>query len=435
MLLGSEGKYSQFGFGLEQVAGEKAATMYYAKAKPGSFKFTPNRPLVFPKGGNVRGQQNRGQNVNVDLPFSIGLDADVDSIARLMGHLRGYASLANLGGAAWAWTERDWIKNVDTMASVYDTLSVEGDRDDGTATLLLGVVLNKSKMKVADKALVDLSFEGMAQNYTEHNDSANLVDAGTFTGRVLIRGNRLKDASTDANVLKFKVTTPGAPGTALIKWTKGAVAYGANTRATTLNTWLPLLLADDTNASGDPLEPMEYRVTGTVPGTFSLNDERQYAMARTKGVASFSARNPLSIAGMTVTIGGVTYYIGGVDIEHTRPRAARRAGTKYPVDFLNDGTENWKITLTRKYTDRVAWDLLKSGAVAALDIQIQGDIIGATAFREQWRRQFPQVQIVDAGADPDKDGSLDETIQIEPSYDGTNAVCTETFNCTLATLI
>jgi hypothetical protein len=172
MLLGSEGKYSQFGFGLEQIAGQKAATMYYAKAKPGSFKFKPKRPLVFPKGGNVRGQQNRGQNVNVDLPFSIGLDADVDSIARIMGHLRGYASLANLGGAAWAWTERDWIKNVDTMASASTTRSQsKAIKDDGTATLLLGAVLNKSKMKVADKALVDLSFEGMAQQYTEHNDS------------------------------------------------------------------------------------------------------------------------------------------------------------------------------------------------------------------------------------------------------------------------
>jgi hypothetical protein len=229
MLLGSEGKYSQFGFGMEQIAGQKAATMYYAKAKPGSFKFTPNRPLVFPKGGNIRGQQNRGQNVNVDLPFSVGLDADVDSIARIMGHLRGYASIATLSAPAYAWTERDWIKNVDTMTSVYDTLSIEGDKDDATATLLLGVVLNKSKMKVADKQLVDLSVEGMAQHYTEHNDGAWSTNGGTFTGRVLIRGNRLKDASTDANALKWKATTPGAPGTALIKWTKGAVAYGSNT--------------------------------------------------------------------------------------------------------------------------------------------------------------------------------------------------------------
>jgi hypothetical protein len=133
-------------------------------------------------------------------------------------------------------------------------------------------------------------------------------------------------------------------------------------RLTTLNTWYPILLADDSHASGDPLEPMEYCVTGSPAGTFTTNDEQTYAMARTRGVASFSARNPLSIAGMTVTIGGTTYYIGGVDIEHTRPRIARRAGSKFPIDYLNDGIENWKITLTRKYTDRVAWDLLKSGS-------------------------------------------------------------------------
>jgi hypothetical protein len=435
MLLGSEGKFAQLAFGVEQIAGQKAATMYYGKAKAGAFKFTPDRPLTFPKGGNLRGQQNKGLNTHVDLPFSFGLDADVDTITRLNTHLRGYGSIATLSAPAYAWTTRDFIKNVDSMSSVYDTLSIEGDKDDGTATLLLGCVLTKSKMKVADKALIDMSFEGMAQHYTEHNDGAWSTNGGTFTGRVLIRGNRLKDASTDANALKFKATTPGAPGTALIKWTKGAVAYGSNTRLTTLNTWYPLLLADDSNASGDPLEPMEYCVTGSPAGTFTTNDEQTYAMARTRGVATFSARNPLSMVGMTVTIAGVTYVIGGVDIEHTRPRVARRAGSKFPFDYLNDGEENWKITLTRKYTDRVAWDLLKSGAVAALDMQIQGDQISSTIYRELWRRNFAQVQIANAGADPDKSGSLDEQIVIEPSFDGSNALCVDTFNNTLATLL
>jgi hypothetical protein len=68
-------------------------------------------------------------------------------------------------------------------------------------------------------------------------------------------------------------------------------------------------------------------------------------------------------------------------------------------------------------------------------MQIQGDQISSTIYRELWRRNFAQVQIANAGADPDKSGSLDEQIVIEPSFDGSNALCVDTFNNTLATLL
>lgn len=431
-LLGSEGKYVQLGFGVEPIAGTGATVWQYARIK--NLKMKPERPLTFSKNNTSRGAQLKGRNLSVHIPIAFSFDPDVDTLTRLNAHFRGYAGVPADNTGSYTWTIRDFIKGTDTMSTSYDTLAIEGDRDDGFAQIVYGAVLDSRKIKIADKQLVDVAFAGVGQHYTDHGPDVVSADGGTYTGHCMIRGTRVSEASTTVTTLKYKCTTLGAlDGTAKVKWTKGAVDYGATEHAVVSGIWYPLLVADDTNASGDPLEPMEFCFLSG--GTLSLNDERTFAFARTKGTASYSTRNPLTAVAMSCKIAGTSYVVESAEIDTTRPYLEHRGGgSRYPYRFLHNGLDDWKITLTRKYTDRVLWDLLKAGTAATFDVDVLGDQWGATAFYDRWRLYFPQIQVAEAGSDPDKPGALDEKIIVEPSWDGTNPVCTETMVNSLATL-
>lgn len=435
-LLGSQGKWSQLRWGFEGVAaGTQAAALGYA-TRVKNLKMLPERPLVHSSNFSPRGPL-KGRNHQTTLPLSFDTEPDVDSIARLQMHLRGYGAISTLAVGAYKFSIRDFEKGVDSMASIIDTISAEGDRDDGTAQLTIGAVLEKAKLKIEGGKLVNLSYDGMGQHFTHHGDAAAVVGPASWTGRLLLRGN--VDPAITAQ-LRIKCSTAGAlDGTAQVKCsTDGGSTYSTTEIAIVAGTWNRFIRSDGSNASAEATDPLEFMMTlgsgNLVAG--GTPDEWSFANARVKGSPTYSTRIPLSGAGATYTIAGTVYHIQNCDMEIDVPKIPNFAcGSRYPQGFLNDGVATTKITLSRKYTDRVLYNRILSGAVGTLEIKILGDYIAATGFRETWRHYFAQMQIDDAGSDPNNEKSMDEQIVIKPSFDGTNPMHLEEITCTLSALV
>lgn len=426
-----QGKKGQLGWGFEPSAGTQATSFYFLRYS--SLEFSPKRPYEYTKNMHSRGLRLQGFNEIVQLPFKFSFEPDVNTLTRLRAHLRGFASIATAGGVS-TWTLRDLLPS-DSLASPLDTISLEADRDDSYATLLLNGVLEEMDLKIEKNKLVSVTCSGMAGHYTHLADAANLVTAGTFSGRVLVRG-KISDPENTTDDIKVKVTTGGAlNGTAQVKFTRGATAYGSTTYPVTAGQWITVILADDNpnGASGDPLEPLQIMFTSG--GTLSLNDEWAFDAKRAKQTATYSSLNPLHAVGATFAIGGTSYVIENCDIKFQRPRTERRGcGSKFTEGFVDDGIQKWSISLTRQYTDRALYNLLTSGASATFDVNIYGDRIGSTTSRERWRLYFPAVQVSDAGADPTTEKHLQEKITLEAYFDASNPDCTETIVNSLPSL-
>lgn len=333
-----------------------------------------------------------------------------------------------------SWAIRD-LQTGDSLAETIDTLSVEGDRDDDIAQLNLGVVLTGREIKIEKNKVTEVTFEGMSQHYTHHNDPEMTTTGGTYTGKLYIRGNQAPSVADD---LYVKCTTSGAlDGTALVKLKRtSAATYDGTTYAITANTWYDFIIEDDvTQASGDPLEPVQFMFSDG--GTLSANDEWEIVAERTKYAATYSTRNLLSGAGVKIYVAGSTTpsIIETCTIKTTVAKPERRSvGSKYPEGFLEGDPEMHEIALARKYTDRAFYEYLQTAEDIVVDVDMYGDPIGRGDYRERWRLLYNQVQVEDAGADASTPGALPEQIKLFAHGDSNTAVCNETIVCTLSSL-
>jgi len=427
-LAGSQGKHVQVGWAFEATAGVPVAPTNFLRVR--SFKMLPVPMFVPLENMDPSGQKLEPEILGWQLPFEIDFQPDVNTLARLLLHLRGFGSLTNPTAGVYIWTLRNLLSS-DSPVSGIDTLSIEGDCDDDVARLLMGGVIEEMTQRIENGKFMGLTLKGMAAHFTHFDEPDFDVDGTTYLGDLRLRGR-----SDLSDVTGIKCTTGGAlDGTALVK-IKRAGAYGSSTTAITAGAWTRMLdETDDVNTiSGDPLEPAEMLFTSG--GTLSANDEWSVDTGRTKATATYSSRPPLTGVGAACDVGGVTYYVNGATIAHKFPRTEDRVlGSKFPIGFRNDVAEDWKITLTRKYTDRVLFEKLLNGASAAFTLDTYGAKIGSTAYRDRWRRYFANVRVSKAGSDPDKAGTLEEQIELTPFYDGSSQPCVDTLNCGVSALV
>lgn len=435
----SQGAFSQMVWGFEETAGvaqpgQQAVTKYGLHVK--NMQFTP-KP-TFERDSNIdpRGQLRKGRVGKWDLHFSFDTEPSVDDLARLRFHHQGMATITTVAAGVQSWALRDKI-STDTPTVAPDWLTFEFDRDDNYAQLLLNGAIDQMDVKVAAGKIVSTKFSGTACRFTHMKDPAFTTTGGTYTGIMNVRGNRIDaDAQDTTNHLKAKFTTGGAlDGTALVKFTKGATAYGTPTTAVTAGVWYPVILADGTYA-GSNLEPVE--VMWTSGGTITINDEFTIQAQRPKATATYPSKNALIAVSAVVTVGGTAYPIENFDVMFKRPRKYRRAtNSRYPAGILPDGTRSFGIKLKRDYVDRDLYLKMLSSTAVSFDITINGDFIAtvsSVSYFEKWNLNSTNAQVLQAGADVPNDKQLPESIDIVPYWDGSSVDMTETLQGTLATL-
>lgn len=442
----SQGANTQAVWGFEETGGvsqpgQKAGTLYGIRFHDFQFLVDPSSERT--KNMDPRGQLLPARNGFYNLPFTTGAEFSVDDIARFRAHLQGMATLTNVAAGVNDFALRDKI-STDAPSVAFDTVSLEVDRDDGYAQLLLNCALDSWVINVKGGKIVDHKLSGMACRFTHMRDPQTVVGPATYTGTVYVRGNRQDaDAEDTTNDLKFKVTTAGAlDGTGKIKMTKGATAYGSIEYPVVAGVWMDFILADGTHASGDQLNPVQIMFT---LGTGSLTaggtpDEWKIQAKRPKVTPTYPSRNPLIGVKAIVTIGGVVYDVEDFDIELKRPRKYRRASSSpFPSAILPDGTRSWSIKIKKDYlaTERALYLAMLSASSKTLDITINGDFIATVAtvsYYEKHQFVSSKIQVIKAGSNVPNDKQLPEAIEIVPAWDGSNVELSETVRCTLATL-
>lgn len=429
----AQGSNAAVGYGFETVAPMQRAASFYGLRTAG-FTFNPDVKTERTRNMQARPMNLKASVNEVALPWSVDWDPSVDDITRLLWHINGYAAITNPSASVYEWAIRDLLAG-DVQASDPSTMSIDAWRDDSWGTLLLGAAAKEVEFKVQRNKLVQSKISGTALRFTHMKNATMLVNGATYTGSLHIRGNRLDaDGADIVNHLKLKVYTAGAlNGTAVVRGTRGVTAYAVSGgQAVTAGVWYPFLLADGTNASGNPYNPIEFMLTSG--GTLSLNDEFEIQAQRPAPTLSYPSRQPLSGNGLTVTIGGVIYTVENFDIKFTRPRKEQRgAGSMYASSHLPDGNRQFSISIQRDYVTKSLYDKMISGAALAFDATLLGDYISGS-YQEMAKFASVNAQVFKAGANPTSDKQLQESAEIVPYYDGTNPDMTITMRNTLATL-
>jgi hypothetical protein len=432
----AQGATATVGWGFETVAAQQKATTFYG-LRWASLMFSPDPTISATRNVQSRPMALKGRLDEMRLPWSVDFDPDVDSVARLLAHQNGFVAITNPAAGVYDWTIRDLL-STDSLASDISSLSIDGNRDDGYNTLLLGAAVRDFEIKVQRNKIAQAKFSGSACHFTHMKDATMTTTGGTYTGKLHIRGNRMDtDAEDTTNHLKVKCTTAGAlNGAAKVKCTKGATAYGSVEIAITAGVWYPFTLADGTNASGDPYNPVEFMLSAG--GTLSLNDEFEVQAKRTTPTFTYPTRQPLHANGLIVTIGGTAYPVENFDLKFTAPRKEQRgSGSAYPTAMLRDGKRAFSISIQRDYVTRALYLKMLSANAVSFDATFNGDFIATVASASYFEKlQFASTnaQIFKAGGNPTSDKYLTEAVEVVPYFDGTNVDLSTVVRCTLATL-
>jgi hypothetical protein len=436
----TQGANAQAVWGFEEVAGvakpgQKAATMYGIRfhnfnslADPATERTTNIDPA---------GELLLARNGYYNLPWSTEADMSVDDIARLRFHMQGMATISTVAAGVQSWALRHRLTtDAPTVAS--DWLSIEVDKDDGYAELLLNAAVTDWTISVKGGKIVTHKLAGMACRFTHMKDPVFTTNTGTFTGTMNVRGNRQDaDAQDLTNDIKVKVTTPGALGVFKVEFTKGATAYGAPEIGPIVDgVWYEVIYADGTHASGDPLNPVQVMWSGA--GAPALNDLWTIVAKRPKVTPTYPSRNPLIGLKAIVTVGGIPYDVETFDINFKRPLKYRRGtSSPFPIGLLYDGTRTFDISITKDYIERDFYLAMLSASPKTLDITINGDLIATVASVSYYEKhQFiaGAVQLLKGGANVPNDKQLPEVVQIVPARVGGVTELSEVVQGTLATL-
>lgn len=426
-LSGAQGKFAQAAWGFEASPGVMASSWNFVRVK--SIEALPEIPLVPTENMNPRGQKLEPFNLEKRLPFKFSFQPTVNELMRLRLHMRGYGTLANPTTGVYVSTLREF-ETGDTPVSGIDTLSFEFDRDDGVALLLLGCVLTEMAFKVEHGKFVECTVSGMAARYTYQNDAVETsVNAAFSTSRLLTRGRAAADYT-------IKATTGGAlDGTAEVKVSEDG-SYGGAAIPVTAGSWIDAVGDDDdpSTISDDVYDPAQFMITSG--GALTLDDLFTIDSERTKMSPTYVAQNPLSGVGATLKIGGTSYNAMNFDVVFRRPYDEDRAvGSKYTSGFVEGEFVEWEIQLVRKYTSRALLALLEAGSSATVDVDIYGDRIAATAYRERLRFYWAAAKFDSAGTNVTSAGALEETVVLMPYDNESDSTCVETINHTLSALV
>lgn len=443
----SVGAFSQAMFGFETLGeGIQAGTMYGLRVK--NFQCNPDPMWDRPETIDPRGQQQKSRGVGFGVNVSFELQPSVNDIARLRAHHQGFAAITSPAAGVHDWAIRDFVSG--DAANNMDSISFEFDRDDGATMLIIGMKIITMEWKIEKNKLVGVKVSGVAIAFTFMKDAVYVGGIGnTFTGKCRVRGNRLgfTDADDVANDLRIRFHILGAPGVAAYRTAKGGSgAIGSGTAFVTPATvgWADLIYSGDgLHASGDPYDPVQILFTqpGGVGSNFVVDDEFTIDAKRTKAVATFPAMNALTAVGAKMTMGGTTYRPESYSIKFTRPRDPYfSCGSKYAETIFKDnGDRKWEISIVRNYQDRDFFKrILNSGDPAAFVLNMNGDLIttvGGVSYYEQHKMNAPNTQVIGAGSNVDSKGRLQETIKLEPTWNGTSVDLDETLRTTLATLV
>lgn len=430
----ADGSLSQLGWGFESALGLKSATPYFMQVN--NFSHRPGRPLTRTDNMHPRGMLLRSRNLQADVPWSFEGKLSVDDIVRWRLHQQGFATISNLTGA-YSWALRDKLA-ADVLANYIETVWFEADQDDEYAHLVLTGAATETSIKVEMNKEVSVKVSGLGLRDTHLSDATVTPGVGeTYTGKMLARGHRSDPSSTDT--ISVKVTTAGAlnGAGAKVKIKRGAGAYGTTDYFVTAGVWFDAIIDDNsTHASGDPLDPLQFVLTGLTSDTVALNTEWVFSAKRTKAAASYPTKNPLTALGALIKVAGTTYPVDSCEIKHVTPKKVKfGTGSKWGYRILRNGDRQWTVSLQRDYTDRALYELLCRGVSATFDCDMYGDFIGATTHRERWRMYMPAVKIAEAGPDSVKAGQLSEKVELVAEFDGTNPDCSETVVCGISTLV
>lgn len=443
------GAKSQLMWGYEEVAGvaypgQKAPTMYGLRVA--NFEFGPVPVWDQRSNLDAKGMQLKDDLVGYDVPFKFNSNMSVDDLKRWRAHQQGFASIANPAAGVYDWTIRELL-STDVLTVDPSRISIEGDVDDGYAGLGTNGAVDQMECKVASRKIIDWTFNGKMARFTNLRDPEAVVGPATFVGVVLVRGLRHDaDAEDTTNDIKFKITTAGGSGAAKLKFTKGATAYGSVEYTITYgatyseNNWIDVIYGDGTHASGDQLNPVQIQFIGA--GNFVAGgtpDEWKIRAKRVKGVATYPSRNPFKAGKCILTAGGTTREVEEFSIIFRTPKAYRLSTSSlWPVGLVDDDARSISIRAKRKYIDRYFNLKRLSGTPIAFDAELNGDLIATVAnvsYYERSKFTSANAQVKNGGVrGVDNSKSLDEEMEFEPFWDGTNADMNETHRGTLSAL-
>ena len=377
------------------------------------------------------GQTVKGVNALATIARKYDFEPKADDVVWILSHLHGYhAAIVDLTGA-YRWSIRP-IETADSAPSYLSSFCSEISVDDSYPILAMGERFTDLDLSIAANKILGCSVSSMGC-VDSYYDVANFsTDGGTYTSLPTLYGHPSSAAS--AYTIKAKCTTPGAlNGTAKVKFTHDAIAYGATEYAVTAG--VPIRVKDAAGARMGIDRFEDLWIVFPAGGTLSANDEFEFAAARTAATASYSTEDVLTAAGVEVTIGGTVYYFTGITAKIGRPHKAYQvAGTKYARTIQPNG--RWAVSLSfdRDAEDRNLLLKLIRAEAFAVNIFMYGRAIGATAYDYMWKIACPNVQVTDDVRDVANENALPEKITCEAFRSGSSAIVTHTVENAIAAL-
>ena len=389
------------------------------------------RPLERNENLDPNRQTVRGVNVAAIIAPKFDLMPDVDSIVKLVTHDNKRNTITNLTGGAHRWDSQPWVKGDTAPASWIESFSLELDNGDGAPVLSHGHRMSERSLKITENKINMFSFTAPGCRDTYVNDVAPLAVNAAFTGRWVVFGHRIDPTSADA--LKIKCTLAGGSGVAKVKFTKGATAYGSTEYVVTYGVPIAVKLADDTRAGISKFEEFWVMKLDASGGgsVFTLNDEWTIANTRTAATASYSSRNVLHAAGVTVSIDGTSYPFHDVEVKWSNPRKAfMGTGSKDAQTQQTSGRRALSFSFNRDAEDLILLRKLISASSLAVIVDCFGDPITGSAYDEEWKITASNCQLSEVTRDITNEDTLPEKIEVEAFRSGATPIYPESITCT-----
>lgn len=338
------------------------------------------------------------------------------------GSLGANAPSTNTAGAQ-SWDIRPDAFSGSSVAP--SSATFEADFGDGYPIVVTGNRLTETVWQIAENKLVGMTEKWVGCYDTYCDDAVEVNLAGSYDQVPRIRGHRSDPTSTDE--IKVKVTTTGAlDGTAKVKFTKGATAYGSTEYAVTAGQWMRVVLADGSLPGHSRSETL-WVLFPTSAQDLTQDDEWKFENVRTAATASYSSLNPLNAAGVEITIDGDTYYVHTCNVTIQTPwTPSFRVGSYYAEKVQPNGKKRIMVDIGRDYDDRELLLKLISAESIAVSVKLYGDPLASSIYDE-----LVQIDIANATADEQdsdvaNENALQESVKISGYRSGSTSLYTIT---------
>jgi hypothetical protein len=431
------GTDSQLGYAFEQAENIWVPPVNKFLRVKGYSGFVAKRGYERVSNMDSSGQTLKGIPLSALINPKIDVEPDVDAISPLLAHLCGKApsiSTLNTTAKQWLLTPREFSESA--PATWQDSIFCEASDGDGKPVLVSGVRLTDFDMKIQNGKIVtcSLSFLGCFDTY--ESDLAEETTPGAYTGVPIIRGHR---GSTFTGEMKVKVSAAAGSGyVGKVKFTHDVTAYGSTeVTIAEFDKWYRCAMSSDGSRMGvSRAEDLWICFPSTDPATvLTVNDEWSWTATRTLPTASYSTLDPLTAAGVSITIDGTEKYFHDADLKISAPKKTNLAiGSKYAVGVQKNGPVTAMVSLNRDRDDRDFLTKLIRGTSAAVVIDCYGNPIGSTGYDERLKFNMPNSQVSDAQRDVNTPNTLQEKIDLMPFRSGSTDIFDLTIVNTLSAL-